>query len=194
MEKLDAGTLVTKIKFDVKVGVLRNCSVEWLVNSYNAINNPDLVKKAWEMCRVPKTTFNLSHESLDKITSGKSEQSVIGEAEEAKEDMGKPWELGEGEDNVNVSMKTVITRTMAQEIDDVSSNVDDSETEDDKDLDEDYAPSMHITQHSQTSKEQSQELGDFEPMVVRGKRVRVPNKHYDDASWTHFDASDDEYN
>lgn len=45
MEKLDAGTLAEKIKFDTKIGVLRDRSVEWLVNGYNAINDETLVKR-----------------------------------------------------------------------------------------------------------------------------------------------------
>ncbi len=45
MDQLDSGTQASKIKFDTRIGVVRNRSVEWVVKGYKAINNVDLVKK-----------------------------------------------------------------------------------------------------------------------------------------------------
>ncbi|OJT12062.1 hypothetical protein TRAPUB_11400 [Trametes pubescens] len=52
-------------KFDIRLGVLRDRSVRWLLEVYKAIDNPALVKKAFEICRVgDDAALNLSQESL----------------------------------------------------------------------------------------------------------------------------------
>ncbi|KAF9545738.1 hypothetical protein CPC08DRAFT_617741, partial [Agrocybe pediades] len=48
--------------FDKHIATLRNHSVTWLWNMYRAVNNPALVKKAFELCRVRE--WNLSFENL----------------------------------------------------------------------------------------------------------------------------------
>jgi hypothetical protein len=44
LESLDEGE--TKVlNFDEHIGVLRDASVQWLWNAYNAVNKPEIVKK-----------------------------------------------------------------------------------------------------------------------------------------------------
>ncbi|KAF8631364.1 hypothetical protein AX17_005130 [Amanita inopinata Kibby_2008] len=50
------------IALDVKLGTLRNRSVAWLVRAYQEPDDPDLIKKAFEMCRIGD--FNCSHASI----------------------------------------------------------------------------------------------------------------------------------
>ena len=45
MEQLGSGVEPSKVEFERKLGVVRDRSVRWLVNGYEAINNPELVKK-----------------------------------------------------------------------------------------------------------------------------------------------------
>ena len=54
MEQLGQGVEPSMVKFERKLPVVRNQSVKWLVNGYEAINNPDLVKKV-----MFKNTLNL---------------------------------------------------------------------------------------------------------------------------------------
>ncbi|KAI0089493.1 hypothetical protein BDY19DRAFT_107089 [Irpex rosettiformis] len=206
MEKLQSGILAEKIKFDMRIGVLRDRSVEWLVNGYNAINNETLVKKAWELCRVPGTSFNFSHASLDseearqalnalvrddpafynEITSGKSEKSIVNDTQEVVEDLPEAWELDEGDD-ISLSMKTVIARTIAPELErdapDPISDLDDYES------DPEYLPLTYAAKNVSIIEPGLQEESSSS---ARGKRVSIPNKRYNNASWTRFDASDDE--
>ncbi|KAF5341984.1 hypothetical protein D9611_001844 [Ephemerocybe angulata] len=49
---------------DTRVGPLRDKSVQWLWNGYNAINKPELVKKAFANCIVPGRDLDLSYETL----------------------------------------------------------------------------------------------------------------------------------
>ena len=45
MEQLGCGTEPSKVTFEKQLGVVQDRSVRWLVNGYEAINNPELVKK-----------------------------------------------------------------------------------------------------------------------------------------------------
>ena len=45
MEQLGSGVEPSKVEFEKRLGVVWDCSVRWLVNGYEAINNPELVKK-----------------------------------------------------------------------------------------------------------------------------------------------------
>jgi hypothetical protein len=52
-------------ELDVTIGKLRTQCVRWFVQAFDTIQNPDLVKKAFERCIVPGSPhFNLSHESV----------------------------------------------------------------------------------------------------------------------------------
>ncbi|KAF8602266.1 hypothetical protein BDV93DRAFT_607690 [Ceratobasidium sp. AG-I] len=53
---------------------VRNRSVNWILEGYNAINKPELVQKAFALCAVPETEFNLSYESL---TSHAAQQAIL---------------------------------------------------------------------------------------------------------------------
>ena len=45
MNQLSSGVTPDQITFDKRIGVIRNRSVDWLVNGYEAINNPEIVQK-----------------------------------------------------------------------------------------------------------------------------------------------------
>ena len=45
MNQLKSGITPDKVTFEKKIGVVRDCSVKWLVNAYEAINNPEIVQK-----------------------------------------------------------------------------------------------------------------------------------------------------
>jgi hypothetical protein len=45
MEQLDCGVEPSRVTFEKRLGTIRDHSVKWLVNWYEAINNPELVKK-----------------------------------------------------------------------------------------------------------------------------------------------------
>ncbi|KAH8101685.1 hypothetical protein BXZ70DRAFT_69387 [Cristinia sonorae] len=49
---------------NTRIKTLRDRSVRWLVSTYHAINDPKIVKKAFEKCEVGGTGPNLSQESL----------------------------------------------------------------------------------------------------------------------------------
>ncbi|QRV96744.1 Ulp1 protease family, carboxy-terminal catalytic domain protein [Ceratobasidium sp. AG-Ba] len=53
---------------------LRNRSIDWLLRGFHAINQPEIVKKAFRLCSVLGTEFNLSYESL---TSRSARQAIL---------------------------------------------------------------------------------------------------------------------
>ncbi|CUA68415.1 ATP-binding cassette sub-family A member 6 [Homo sapiens] [Rhizoctonia solani] len=71
---LQAGVAADQIVNDQTLRTLRNRSVGWIVKGYHAINRPDIVKKAFALCTVPETEFNLSYESL---TSRAARQAIL---------------------------------------------------------------------------------------------------------------------
>lgn len=158
------------------------------------------------MCRVPNTSFNLSHESLDseearqalnalvrddpafyaEITRGESEQSVVPETEEVAEDMEGAWDLNEGDDDVSLTMKTVIASTKLPDAEKVSPPSESDADEDDSDTE--YVPPTYVARDVATVSTVPQEGSSS----VRGKRVPIPTKRYADASrWTCFEDPDE---
>ncbi|EUC54439.1 DDE superfamily endonuclease, partial [Rhizoctonia solani AG-3 Rhs1AP] len=65
----DPTTLVN----DKSIGTLRNRSVTWINEAIRAIDKPKLIQKAFALCTVPDTQFNLSYESL---TSHEARQAI----------------------------------------------------------------------------------------------------------------------
>ncbi|CAE6433668.1 unnamed protein product [Rhizoctonia solani] len=55
------------------IGTLRNRSVSWINEAIKVINKPDPIKKAFELCAVPKTQCSLSYECL---TSHEAHQAI----------------------------------------------------------------------------------------------------------------------
>lgn len=45
MNQLKSGVTPDKVTFDKRMEVVRNRSVQWLVNGYEAIDNPEIVQK-----------------------------------------------------------------------------------------------------------------------------------------------------
>ncbi|KAF8702359.1 hypothetical protein RHS03_06352, partial [Rhizoctonia solani] len=64
------GVLMTGIKpqhvvNDQSLATLRRRSVNWILQGFHAVNQPNIIKKAFALCAVPETPFNLSYESLN---------------------------------------------------------------------------------------------------------------------------------
>ncbi|KAG8695975.1 hypothetical protein FRC09_008821 [Ceratobasidium sp. 395] len=68
------GTAPEAVVNDQGRQTLRNRSVDWLLRGFYAINRPDIVQKAFRLCSVPGTEFNLSYQSL---TSRDARQAIL---------------------------------------------------------------------------------------------------------------------
>ena len=82
MQQLNAGVQANKVVFEKKLPVIRNRSVSWLVNGYEAINKCEIVEKvsyslkdfqlsllsilfqAFKLCSTGEGGFDLSYECL----------------------------------------------------------------------------------------------------------------------------------
>ncbi|VDC03285.1 unnamed protein product [Peniophora sp. CBMAI 1063] len=60
---LNGGADPTQLHLDTHIGTLRNRSVSWFVRAWQEINQPELVRKAFQRC-VVRGGFNLSFESI----------------------------------------------------------------------------------------------------------------------------------
>ncbi|KAG1815890.1 hypothetical protein EV424DRAFT_1304824, partial [Suillus variegatus] len=67
LTQLTAGRTADEIRLDVTKGTLRDRSVRWVVEAYKLINKPDIVQKAFSLCKAGTTPFNLSFESLASV-------------------------------------------------------------------------------------------------------------------------------
>ncbi|KAI0070338.1 hypothetical protein K474DRAFT_1608898 [Panus rudis PR-1116 ss-1] len=63
LEHLHSGAEATQLRLDNTIGTLRDRSVSWFLNAFRDINDPLLIKKAFERC-VVRGGFNLSFESI----------------------------------------------------------------------------------------------------------------------------------
>ncbi|KAG9090561.1 hypothetical protein FS749_000462, partial [Ceratobasidium sp. UAMH 11750] len=63
-EAIEGGADTETFKNTNILKTLRDRSVLWMIQGYKAINKPELVRKAFSLCAVPNSTFNLSYESL----------------------------------------------------------------------------------------------------------------------------------
>jgi hypothetical protein len=52
MQQLNAGVQPNKVEFEKKLAVVRNRSVSWLVNGYEAINKHEIVEKVCYFYRI----------------------------------------------------------------------------------------------------------------------------------------------
>ncbi|QRV92811.1 Ulp1 protease family, carboxy-terminal catalytic domain protein [Ceratobasidium sp. AG-Ba] len=71
---LSDGTAPEDVLNDQSRPTLRDRSVDWLLRGFYAINQPEIVTKAFRLCSVPGTEFNLSYESL---TSRAARQAIL---------------------------------------------------------------------------------------------------------------------
>ncbi|KAG8724344.1 hypothetical protein FRC11_002133 [Ceratobasidium sp. 423] len=71
---LKSGVPPERVINDQTLGTLRDRSVRWMVQGYHALNKPELIRKAFALCAVPGTNFNLSYESL---TSCEARQAIL---------------------------------------------------------------------------------------------------------------------
>ncbi|KDN42214.1 hypothetical protein RSAG8_06881, partial [Rhizoctonia solani AG-8 WAC10335] len=61
---LESGTPPENIVNNQLLLTLRNRSINWMLLAYNTLNKPEIIKKAFSLCAIPNTEFNLSYESL----------------------------------------------------------------------------------------------------------------------------------
>ncbi|KAF8597926.1 hypothetical protein BDV93DRAFT_512907 [Ceratobasidium sp. AG-I] len=94
---LAAGCAPSDVINDHTIKTLRNRSVRWLVEVYNAINEPKLIKKFFELCAVSETNLNLS-------------EFVLGDAEapSGEEDDDPEFELSHPELNCDITVPELI--------------------------------------------------------------------------------------
>ncbi|KAG9084848.1 hypothetical protein FS749_004912 [Ceratobasidium sp. UAMH 11750] len=71
-EAISSGAALETFKNSNLLKTLRDRSVLWMVKGYEAINKPDLIKKAFSLCVVPDSPFNLSYESLTSHAARKA--------------------------------------------------------------------------------------------------------------------------
>ncbi|QRV96790.1 Ulp1 protease family, carboxy-terminal catalytic domain protein [Ceratobasidium sp. AG-Ba] len=62
---------------DQSLPTLRRRSLNWIVQAYRAVNRPELIKKAFSLCAVPDSPFNLSYESLVSIPARQAIMEVF---------------------------------------------------------------------------------------------------------------------
>ncbi|KAI1782660.1 hypothetical protein LXA43DRAFT_873925, partial [Ganoderma leucocontextum] len=63
--QLKEGVSPQEVQLRKNIGTLRDRSVQWLVNGYNAIDKVEVVKKAFRLCEAGP--FNMSFESLTSL-------------------------------------------------------------------------------------------------------------------------------
>ncbi|KAJ7114985.1 hypothetical protein C8R44DRAFT_881033 [Mycena epipterygia] len=62
--EIEAGKAPSEIKLNTMVGVLRDRSVGWIVQTIKDLSDPEIIMKVFEMCRVGDSGFNFSQASL----------------------------------------------------------------------------------------------------------------------------------
>ena len=68
MSQLEKGVLPSEITFEKRLPVVRDRSVEWLVNGYEAINNPEIVQKVVLLTQVkPMADLYVPHTRLSNF-------------------------------------------------------------------------------------------------------------------------------
>ncbi|KAJ6609130.1 hypothetical protein B0H10DRAFT_2226217 [Mycena sp. CBHHK59/15] len=60
--QIQAGKSASEIKLNITVGILRDRSVGWIVEAIHDLSDPEIIKKAFEMCR--SGDYNFSQASL----------------------------------------------------------------------------------------------------------------------------------
>ncbi|KAG8681083.1 hypothetical protein FRC11_001575 [Ceratobasidium sp. 423] len=149
-EALKAGTNPATFINNKSIVTLRNRSVSWINEAIKVIREPKLIKKAFSLCAVPETGFNLSYESLTshearqairelknsnpkfhaEITAGRpitpSEEDV--EAEESENDPTHTDELTLAQ-HVQIVMESDNATELAASMDQVDRSVDESDDE-----------------------------------------------------------------
>ncbi|KAA1469646.1 hypothetical protein DENSPDRAFT_816722 [Dentipellis sp. KUC8613] len=75
LEHLENGEDPSDLKLDTRIGTLRKRSVSWFVKAWHDINEPNLVKKAFERCTA-RDSFNLSFKSLTSLPALKVLQEL----------------------------------------------------------------------------------------------------------------------
>ena len=117
MVQLNKGAKPEKVVFVKKIGVIRDRSVSWLVNAYEAINNRELVEKvthflkyikslfltkfiqAFKLCLVEKDGLNLSYECLTSKKARDTLAERIAASPEFERSLQRPGTIGEEDDD-----------------------------------------------------------------------------------------------
>ncbi|KAG8720050.1 hypothetical protein FRC09_010184 [Ceratobasidium sp. 395] len=152
---LGTGVKPEHVVNDQSLATLRRWSVNWILQGFHAINRPDVIKKVFALCVVPKTPFNLSYESLNGW------------------DARKALHKDESSPTVEEVKDLVLNAQVAQDVSEAygdlpgleeDDNDDDDSNDDDDDLAADFPPLMPTTTRS-------------------GRRSR-PSTRYSHNTWT----------
>ncbi|EMD30919.1 hypothetical protein CERSUDRAFT_145753 [Gelatoporia subvermispora B] len=215
LAQLNQGVDPEKVMLDKSIGVIRDRSVEWMYHGYNAINKPEIVLKAWEMCKVK--SFSLSYESL---TSREARQELnrlaLSDPEfyaeitgrEVINDIAGPHpediilQVGDfeaGTDDSSLSLRTVISKVATEPsnpIPDLAApppapEISDGFSDEDPDI---PAATPSREADDTTGREMSaEEPAHVEPETLgRGQRARRSSRRYDPSVWCRYDAGSDE--
>ncbi|KAL7277451.1 hypothetical protein ACG7TL_008372 [Trametes sanguinea] len=200
LTQLRVGKAPSEVLVSKKVGVLRDRSVQWLVNGYNAINHPEL---AFQLCEAGQ--FNMSYECLSsaaarealselreadpvfyaEITSGQDHASICatgpdGTFVEDADPNTAGFELG---DDSATRLKTVVESLSLRNRSDEPAVYSDSDEDAlvPGDVADSDADAFGAAVQSAAQAVKSIEAG---PAPSRAsKRVRFPNKLYNNAEW-----------
>ncbi|KAJ6569926.1 hypothetical protein B0H10DRAFT_1710612, partial [Mycena sp. CBHHK59/15] len=79
--QIHAGKSTSEIKLNTTVGVLRDRSVGWIVEAIHDLSDPEIIKKAFEMCRTGDYNFSqaslTSPEALERLRRLPDVDSVL---------------------------------------------------------------------------------------------------------------------
>ena len=116
MKQMKAGIEPSKVVFEKRLPVVRNRSVGWLVNGYEAINKCEIVEKvscqlnkfqfpfltifiqAYKLCSTGEGGFNLSYECLTSERAGTALKDQIAASPEFAKSLQRPETIGEEEE------------------------------------------------------------------------------------------------
>ncbi|KAF7366573.1 DDE superfamily endonuclease [Mycena sanguinolenta] len=186
LSQIKAGKSPHEIKLDMTVGTLRDRSVGWVVQAIHDINDPAMITRAFEMCRVGK--WNLSYASLT------SPEALAG-----LRDLRK----------TNPALHEALTQTSATDLPVVDSTEEEAyttrEVYDDCDIPLDVVSDHLLSGHSAVTKnfaiaddggisrsgnaeasdaEDNEESVDAVPLVLgRGQRKKIPARRYLGPIW-----------
>ncbi|KAF7796672.1 hypothetical protein EIP86_007855 [Pleurotus ostreatoroseus] len=219
LKQLQEGTEARCVALDKSIGVLRDRSIEWMVNGYKAINKPDLVKKAWELCEMGP--YSLSYDCLTGLEvlqalrdlaktdpeffaelSGEIDDNAPSQDGPFLEDTVETFDVNE--DDSSLPLKNVIEATLNGDEVVASSDTDiiepDGFSHDDclnspnpgpSNAQNSAAGSSHSTAGSSHSTAGSSHSTQA---VRRSGRARTLNRRYQAAEWIRFDDdSSDEF-
>ncbi|THH27459.1 hypothetical protein EUX98_g6727, partial [Antrodiella citrinella] len=208
----------TKVLLDKTIGVFRDRSIVWLVNGYDAVNDPEFVVQGWGMCKAGSSGYNLSYASLISFEARQElnhlattdpeffkEITQNADGEELPDtELHLPEDDFDEDDAEDVDSATKI-KDVINDILDPSrptthrfnvGNQLDSDDEDgiegfgagDSDSDADYEPAAIVAEEFVVAVDDHSVA---EGLLGRGKRVRKASRRYLSADWCRYDDNDE---